>query len=117
MNEKNKILNIFLVITTLIMIFSFYSYFYKKEHPVKNYLYPENLKIIYEKEKFSDNYKIYFAIPEKEKNKIWENFYNFLQLEKEEKSLLLQNYIEFLNYDKEKRENLRKIYNEIFGDM
>lgn len=117
MNRKNKVLDVFLVITTFIMIFTIYLYFYKREHPIKSYLYPEDLKIIYEKEKFPNNYRIYFSISEREKNKIWENFYNFLQLEKEEKSLLLKNYIEFLKYNKEKKETLRKIYNEIFENM
>ncbi|HOK56930.1 MAG TPA: hypothetical protein PKV21_02825 [bacterium] len=117
MNKRDRILNVFLVITTFLFIFTAYSYFYKKEHPIKSYLYPEELKTIYEMENFLHNYKIYFSISEKEKNKIWENFYNFLQLDEEEKSSLLQSYVEFLKYDKEKRETLRKIYNEIFENM
>jgi len=117
MIEKNRKLNVLLVITTIIMIMTSFSCFYNKEHPIKNYLYSDDLKVIYKKERLPHNLKTYLSIPAKEKNKIWENFFNFLQLKEEEKTVLLQNYLEFLKYDKDTKERLRKTYDEIFENM
>ncbi len=115
--NKNRILNIMLVISGVICILISYFSFCKKEHPIKDYLDPEDLRLIYKKEHFGRNFKIYFSIPKEEKLKIWKSFYDFLTLKDEEKITYLQNYIDFLKYDREKRERLKKIYEEFLEDM